>query len=175
MTERLLDYLRRQANARGLVLASVVRMMAEFEISRPDLDEALRSLEAEGRIKILSPLPYAVLAITPHSWPGSSSAPREKKQQFSSSGRSLHREVPVSSRAATATQPEDGGAGEGEALLDQVLGVLGSEADRDEFRAILLGHDPVLIHRCLKRVLATRSIRVSRAALFRALLEKLSN
>jgi hypothetical protein len=72
-------------------------------------------------------------------------------------------------------QQEDGGAGEGEALLDEVLAVLGPSADHDEFRAILAGHSLDLIRRCLRRVQATKAIRVSRAALFRSLLEKLSN
>lgn len=70
---------------------------------------------------------------------------------------------------------EDGGAGEGEALLEEVLQFLGPEANRDEFREILAGHHPSLIHRCLQRVQVTRNIRVSRAALFRSLLTKLTN
>src|SRR5207247_5778304 len=105
----------------------------------------------------------------------SSSSPRElSEQQVSINQRSLHIEVPVSSRAAAATQQEDGGAGEGEALLEHVLGILGPDADRDEFAHILTGRSSALIRRCLRRVQATKAIRVSRAALFRSLLEKLS-
>jgi len=72
-------------------------------------------------------------------------------------------------------QQEDGGAGEGEALLDEVVRVLGPEADREEFARILTGRSAELVRRCLRRVEATKSIRVSRAALFRSLLQKLGN
>jgi len=59
-------------------------------------------------------------------------------------------------------------------LLAEVLAVLGQSAERDEFQAVLRGYSPELIRRCLRRVRATKSIRVSRAALFRSLLQKLS-
>jgi hypothetical protein len=65
--------------------------------------------------------------------------------------------------------------GEGEALLDEVLDILGPVADRDEFRTILAAHSPALIYRCLRRVQATKAFRVSRAALFRSLLQKLNH
>ena len=75
--------------------------------------------------------------------------------------------------AINQQQQEDGGAGEG-GLLEEVLAVLGPGVDRDEFREILAGHPAALIHRCLKRVEATKQIRVSKAALFRSLLKKLA-
>lgn len=69
-------------------------------------------------------------------------------------------------------QQRDGGAGEGP-LLGRVLAVLGPEADPDEFRELVAQADPDLVRRCLRRVQATRAIRVSRAALFRSLLGRL--
>ena len=172
MTERLLDYLRGYANADGLAFASESRLIDEFSASHDDLARALNQLESDGKVRILSRLPFVALKL--RAWPGSSSPRVQKMQQINSNQHSLHIVVPVSSRAAAATQQEDGGAGEGEALLDHVLAVLGPDADRDEFRAILAGREPALIHRCLRRVQATKSIRVSRAALFRSLLHKLS-
>ncbi len=172
MTEPLLAYLRSRANAGGLVIASETRIFRDVGLSHDDLALALHALESQGQIEILSGPPYVTLKLVP--WPDSSSDRVKKEQQISSNSTSPHREVPVSSSVAAATQTEDGGAGEGEALLDHVLDVLGNGADRDEFRAILLGHDPALIHRCLRRVQATKAIRVSRAALFRSLLFKLS-
>jgi hypothetical protein len=173
VTEQFLDYFQSHASSRGLVLATESRLLSELAVSREALAHGMRSLEAEGRIRVLSPLPYLALKLV--SWSGSSSSHVQEEQQISSNHSDVHREVPVSSRAAAATQAEDGGAGEGEGLLDQVLAVLGPDADREEFRAILSGHHPSLVHRCLRRVQATKAIRVSRAALFRSLLQKLSH
>jgi hypothetical protein len=72
-------------------------------------------------------------------------------------------------------QREVGVAGEGEALLEEVLAVLGPDASRAEFRAILARYSDALVRRCLRRVEATKAIRVSRAALFRSLLTRLSH
>jgi len=173
MTDQLLAYFQRLANSGGLVLASEARLCSELEVSRESLEQGIKTLELEGRLRVLSPLPY--LALKLGAWSGSASASTRNAQQTSSNPAHVHREVPVSSRAATATQAEDGGAGEGEALVDEVIAVLGPEANRDDFRTILLSHSPALIHRCLRRVQATRAIRVSRAALFRSLLQKLSH
>ena len=172
MTDRLLDYFHRHANSQGLALASESRLTMEFRASHDDLARALTQLESDGKVRMLSRLPFVALKLVP--WSSSSPSPARKEQQISSNQRSLNIEVPVSSRAAAATQQEDGGAGEGEALLSEVLAALGPGADRDEFRAILAGHSPELIRLCLRRVQATKAIRVSRAALFRSLLQKLS-
>ena len=175
MTDRLLDYLRVHATPRGLVLITETRLVETLHASRESLMASLKALEAEARIEILAPLPYGVLALKPRPWSGSSPLRRRNVQQISSERAGVHREVPVSSAAAAAMQQEDGGAGEGEALLDEVVRVLGPEADREEFARILTGRSAELVRRCLRRVEATKSIRVSRAALFRSLLQKLGN
>jgi len=175
MTGRLLKALGRRVNHRGLVIASEDALIRELRVAHDVLVDGLRKLEEANLVEILAPLPYVVLVLKPRPWSGSSSTPVRQTQQISSQTASAHREVPVSGAAAAARQQEDGGAGEGEGLLDQVLAALGPEADRQEFRTILAGHRPVLVHRCLRRVRATRSIRVSRAALFRSLLQKLSH
>jgi hypothetical protein len=173
VTERLLEYFQRHAGPDGLAFASETRLIEKFEAAHDELADALRQLESQGHVRILSSLPFVALKL--RVWSGSSSHRVARTQQISSPPSSVHSEVPVSSRAAAATQQEDGGAGEGERLLDHVLATLGPEADRDEFRTILIGYDPALIHRCLRRVQATKAIRVSRAALFRSLLHKLSS
>jgi len=172
VTERLLEYFRRHANSEGLALANESRLIQEFAASHDDLVLALKQLESQGNVRILSRLPFVALKLVP--WPSSSSSHVKKPQQISSKSASLHRGVPVSSRAAAAAHTEDGGAGEGEALLAEVLAVLGPGADRDEFQTIISSYSSELIRRCLRRVQATRAIRVSRAALFRSLLQKLS-
>jgi hypothetical protein len=172
MKPPLLDILVRHANHRGLVLASERSLLHESAADAASLRQGLAALEVKRRVRILAPLPFLVLKLA--SWSGSSPASVRKAQQQ----RLAHIEVPVSSSnaaAAAATHTEVGGAGEGgPALLEEALAVLGPEADRAEFRAILARHSPGLVRRCLERVRATRTIRVSRAALFRSLLAKLS-
>jgi hypothetical protein len=173
MKPPLLDILVRHANHRGLVLASERSLLHESAADAASLRQGLAALEVKRRVRILAPLPFLVLKLA--SWSGSSPASVRKAQQQ----RLAHIEVPVSSSnaaAAAATHTEVGGAGEGgpDALLEEALAVLGPEADRAEFRAILARHSPGLVRRCLERVRATRTIRVSRAALFRSLLAKLS-
>lgn len=173
MTERLLQHLKRHVNHRGLVLARETRLIEELRTTDEALLASVIALESQGAIRVLTPLPYLVCRL--RSWSGSSTDRVRKEQQISSNPASVHIEVPVSSSAAAAaTHTVVGGAGEGGRLLDKVLEVLGPEANREEFQRILAGRDSVLIHRCLRRVQATKAIRVSRAALFRSLLQRLS-
>ena len=177
MTDRLHDYFRRHANPRGLVLARESRLIEELRTTGESIAAAMTQLEVDKKIQVLSQFPYTVVALKPRPWSGSNPSRVRKVQQFSSKQRSLQEEVPVSSSIAAAAiqQREDRGAGEGEALLDEVLLVLGPDADREEFNRVLSGRSPELIRRCLRRVEATKVIRVSKAALFRTLLEKLSH
>lgn len=176
MTERLLAALRARANRRGMVLARSERLEAELHCSPEALKSTLQGLAEGGKLHVLSPSPYLVVALGPRSWPGSSSPRARNPPQVISQSRPSQAEVPVSSSfAAAAIQSgEVGGLGEGGRLLEEVLAALGPEARREEFAAILRRHSPALVRKCLLRVLATRQIRVSKAALFRALLEKLS-
>jgi hypothetical protein len=176
MTERLLTALRARANRRGLVLARSERLTAELHCSPEALESALKILAGDGKLDVLSSPPYLVVALRPRSWPGSNSPQAMNPPQISSHSRPSQEEVPVnSSFAAAAIQSREvGGPGEGGRLLEEVLAALGPDARREEFTAILRRHSPTLIRKCLHRVQATRQIRVSKAALFRALLEKLS-
>jgi hypothetical protein len=171
MTEQVLQALRGRFNHRGIVIVREAALLDEMKIAPQDLRSALDRLVSDRVIEILSPLPFLVV-----KWSGSGAA-RVRNEQQSSLDRPSAMEVPVSSAAAAAKQQrEDGGAGEGGVrFLDEVLAVLGPDADRDEFREILAGCPAALIHRCLKRVEATKQIRVSKAALFRSLLNKLAS
>lgn len=174
MIGKLIDELRSRANYRGRVITHETALLEELQLTHDELGAQLAELERTGLVEVLSPLPFLVLKL--RSWSGSRPDRVPNEQRISSPKRDARIEVPVSSAAAAATQQlEVGGAGEGEALLDEVLAVLGPDADRDEFRVILAKHHAALIHRCLKRVQATKSIRVSRAALFRSLLDRLSH
>lgn len=174
MREPLLATLIRHANHRGLILASEPTLLRERGGAPAELREELMALEEARQVEVLAPLPFLVLRLV--SWSGSSRDPARNSPMKGSSPAVVHRKVPVSSSsaAAAAATHEDGGAGEGGRLLEEVLAALGPEAGRAEFAAILKGRPPALIRRCLQRVEATARIRVSKPALFRSLLAKLS-
>ncbi len=174
MTESLLAALTMRSNHRGIVLASEQALARETTIEPARLRTAIRELAAAGKLSVLAPLPFLVCKLL--SWSGRDHAPNASAPAELGLRSASHIEVPVSSAAAAAKQQhEDGGAGEGGALLDRVLAVLGPEANPAEFRSLLAYRDPSLVLRCLRRVEATRTIRVSRAALFRSLLSRLQS
>jgi hypothetical protein len=172
MRTGLITALRKQVNHHGLV---IVREECMLDRLRADHDEVAAGLDTLARaqvIDVLSPLPFLVMKF--RKWSGQKSSHSVSAPDSAIPGASLN-DVPVSSNAAAALiKQADGGAGEGEVLLDEVLVVLGASASRTEFRRILAGRDPGLIRRCLRRVQDTHAIRVSKAALFRSLLAKLS-
>lgn len=172
MTERLRTTLIRHTNHRGLILVSARTLSGTLSLSPEKIREGIEQLSAGGEIEILNPFPFLVARAS--SWPGKKPFSMKKPQQIRSETPKAHMKVPVSSEAAAATHTVDGGAGEG-GLLAEVLEALGPEAGREEFARILAGRSPALVHRCLARVRATKRIRVSKAALFRALLQKLSH
>lgn len=173
MTASLLSALRARANHRGLVLASEQMLARETATGPTSLRRSLHQLAAAGEIRVLAPLPFLVCKFI--SWSDTSRAIVPAARRNSAPRRSPQRVVPVSGAAAAKQQHEDRGAGEGGTLLDRVLEVLGPDADPAEFLSILAGRDPALVLRCLRRVEATKTIRVSRAALFRSLLSRLDH
>lgn len=174
MSAGLLAALATHANHHGLVLTHERRLSAETGLGRSAIADEVARLAGAGAVRVLSPLPFLVCKLL--SWSGERPPRTRHPQQSGPRPRLVRIDVPVSSAAAgiykCSKQQRDGGAGEG-ALLDRVLAVLGSEADPAEFRALVAQADPDLVRRCLKRVQATRAIRVSRAALFRSLLGRL--
>ena len=173
MTEPLLASLLRCTNHLGLSLALEKDLLTELHLSRTALHTALDALRGAGHITVLSPLPFLVART--RSWSGKDALRVRRSARNVARNAQPHIEVPVSSSAAAAATHEDGGAGEGGALLEQVLAILGPDARRDVFARIVAAHPPPLIRRCLQRVQATKHIRVSKAALFRSLLRHLSH
>lgn len=165
------------ANHRGVVCKRSEQVAAVLKTDEPTLLADLAKLSDLSLIRSLNPAPYLVIQLT--MWPGKDASPEAPSPAAAGPRPVAHVEVPVSSEAAataSASQPEVGGQGEGGALLERVLAVLGSDADADEMREVVAAHEPELVRRALQRVEATpaRQIRRSRTALFRYLLTKLT-
>jgi len=175
MRIELLGALRNRANYHGLVNVREERLLGALKMTREEVVASLDALVQARLIDVISPLPFLVVKML--KWSGRGATRSIEAPDSAVSRSDAHNSVPVSSNAAAAaalSKQADGGAGEGEVLLDDVLAVLGPSASRREFRRILAGRDAGLIRRCLRRVQDTQAIRVSKAALFRSLLTKLS-
>ena len=165
MTDRLLSALEGRANRDGLVLARDAALREELGVGLERLRLALRALEDAGQIRLLSPLPYLALKLL--KWPGHG---RERaKNQPAANSYSFQQ----SADERKAIAAEDGGAGEGDALLQEILVTLG-ETNPTSFRGALEHYPAPKIRAVLDRVRATPPVKVrkSRTALFRYLLAK---
>lgn len=153
------------ANHRGLVSRQSDRLAQDLELEEEKLAEWLDRLRNAGLIEVYSPKPYLVIKLLKWS-DGDGEEPRNAPYAIRSSS---------DAAAAAFSGQEDGGRGEGEALLQEVLAIL-EETDVDEFRRLIQGRSPELVRRALDRVRTTPSqqIRKSKAALFRYLLTKLA-
>ncbi len=166
----------KSANHRGVVCKRSDQIAAILKTDEPELLADLATLVDLDLIRSLNPAPYLVIQLA--MWPGREEVPAPQAPVAGSELLAAHSEVPVSSAAAaaSASQPEVGGQGEGGALLDRVLAVLGPEADAVEMRDLVETSPAETVRRALARVEATpaRQIRRSRTALFRYLLTKLT-
>jgi hypothetical protein len=169
-------YLLVSANYRGVVLRHLSRLGNDLAVPAGKVEAWLSRLQGTRLIDIESAAPF--LAIKLRSWSSDeghrSEQPAEKPKQSIDSPLG----VPVGSNAAAAaasSNRENGGPGEGEGLLRDVLSILG-ETDEAEFREILKQHPAERVRQALARVQATPAsqIRKSKAALFRYLLAKLA-
>jgi len=164
------------ANHRGVVCKRSDQIAAILKTDEPELLADLAKLVDLGLIRSLNPAPYLVIQL--EMWPGREEGPAQHAPARGSESLAVHSEVPVSSAAAATSeaQPEVGGQGEGGALLERVLAVLGPEADAVEMRDLVETYPAETVRRALARVEATpaRQIRRSRTALFRYLLTKLT-
>lgn len=153
------------ANHRGLVSRQSDRLAQDLELEEEKLAEWLDRLKNAGLIEVYSPKPYLVIKLLKWS-EGDGAEPRDTPDSTRSSS---------DAAAASFSRQEDGGQGEGEALLQEVLAVL-EETDADEFRRLIQGRSPELVRRALFRVRITppQQIRKSKAALFRYLIAKLA-
>jgi len=166
------------ANHRGVVCKRADLIAGTLGLEEAGLLGDLEKLSEIGLVRSLSPAPYLVIQLA--LWPGNGGSPDVQVAASAAQRPAVQEEARVSSSdaaaAASATQPEDGGQGEGGALLARVLAVLGPEADANEMRDLVGAHPPDVVERALRRVEATpaRQIRRSKTALFRYLLTKLN-
>lgn len=166
------------ANHRGVVCKRSDQIAATLSTDESTMLADLAKLSDLGLIRSLNPAPYLVIQLS--LWPGKGDEPDVQTPVETGPQPAVQGEGPVSSSitaaAASASQPEDGGQGEGGGLLGRVLTVLGPEADAGEMRELLSTHAAEVVGRALQRVEATpaRQIRRSRTALFRYLLTKLN-
>lgn len=162
------------ANHRGLVMRTVDRLYDQLVVPRPTIEEWLRRLAESKLVVIESPAPFLVIKLP--FWSDHVDSMSENRGQPSGSIERSHSEVPVSSskqHAAAFNQAGEGGAGEGEALLAQVVLAL-DNADAGEVRGLIAEFPKPVVLKALIRVKTTPSyqIRKSKLALFRYLLAK---
>ena len=166
-----------EVDQRGLFIRRLGRIVTVLGVDEAEVQGWLDRLSQARLIEVLSPAPFLVIRLC--SWSGSNPSQAADPPAGSSQSSNLHIEVPVSSSSSAAaafSKQEDGGLGEGEGLLRDVLDALGEEAEAEEFRALLPRYSPAIIRQALRRVETTPlgQIRKSRVALFRYLLDKLS-
>lgn len=167
------------ANFRGIASRRLDRLAEESNASAVQIEASLSQLASVGLIEILSPAPFLVIKL--RSWSGNGFSKRDEAPQNRSGGSTPAIDVPVRSSSAAAapainSNGEDGGQGEGEALLREIVEVLGHDADADEIRPLIQRLPVELVRRAIRRVQTTpdSEIRKSKLALFRYLLQKLA-
>ena len=164
------------ANFSGVVSKRSDQLTALLKTDEPKLLADLARLTDLGLIRSLNPAPYLVIQLA--LWPGKVDPSHSVPPAAGGETPVTHEATRVgsSAAAASASQPEVGGQGEGGDLLNRVLAVLGPEADVEEMRDLIEKHPAETVRRALQRVEATptRQIRRSRTALFRYLLTKLN-
>jgi len=173
MTSELLTVLRRHANHRGTVITREAKLLQELQCSQVTLRSALRELEDRQEVRVLSPLPYLVVALSSKSWSGGDAEPPKmgrktgpealRSYSFQSSLSQSQQLMKESYRQPTAE----------EALLREILDTLG-ESDATTFRGALRSYEPAIIRTALERVRRMKTIRKNRTALFRYLLPRIA-
>jgi len=175
MNARLLEALRRRANSRGMVIVRAEVLQDETRATLEELRRELGTLEQDKRLRVLSPLPYLVVALRPRKWPSrnqqlAESGPNPRPSSSRGYSYSFHKHECNQSKAIAF---EDGGLGEGDTLLAEILATLG-ESDPAPFRGVLAHFAPSKVRTALARVRSTppEKLRKSRTALFRYLLAR---
>lgn len=170
MTNRLLTALEAHANVRGVVLANEATLADTAECRVDELRTELAALESAGEVEVLTPPPFLVLRL--QKWSGKRVTPSIMPRKSGAPGHSYsyHNQSIDKSKAIAGS---DGGSGEGEDLLSEILATLG-ESNPVSFRGVLQHFSPATIHAALRRVRATppERLRKSRTALFRYLLAR---
>lgn len=178
MTEQLLPLLRQFANSAGLVLVRAEILQEALDCSFDELNCALQDLSKAGQVGILTPLPFAVLALRSSVWSGrqeevletgrNSDAVKHRAYSFESSpSRSkLSKRLKESYRPSVLAEESP--------LLKEILDTLG-ETDPTTFRGAIRNYPAGAIRIALARVRTVKRVRKNRTALFRFLLPRIAN
>ncbi len=149
------------ANHHGLVVKHRRSLAESLGVEDTTVDEWLERLKRSRLVEVKSPCPFLVISFP--SWSGEAS--RSANDSLPRSGLSQIY-VPVGRK-----ENRDGGRGEGEELHSLAVRILG-EAARPQLETLLGAYPEAMIRRALARVEATPTIRHSKLALFRYLLDR---
>lgn len=166
MSEKLFTALRRRANHRGLVIVRDAQLLDELRVDSGALATAVRELERNRYLEVLSPLPFLVLKL--QKWPGSDGNAAGSGPSPYSYPKQLSNKHAMK---ADSYRPDELAAHDG--LLHEILDVLG-EDDPTSFRKAIDHYSPQVIRLALDRVRRAKSIRKNRTALFRHLLPRIA-
>lgn len=170
----LYGWLITQANAKGIICREYSTIARELEIPEAEGLAWLERLVSCRLVEVLTGPPHLVLKLP--LWSAHEPSAIEKSRKSSESAGDAREIVPVSSKQQAAANENIGVGGAGEGVFAEVANLLGG-TDAQEIREQLDQFPEELIRRVIARVRATpeRHIRVSRLALFRFLLTKLSH
>lgn len=169
------------ANSSGRVCRTTNTLAHDMDVAESELGTWVTRLAAAGLLEVQNPAPYLVLKL--RLWPSMESKSQESSDvqprapaPLGGSSKLLHASAAENEKSKQAGKHEDGGPGEGEALLPEVLGVLGT-TEQAKARDLIARYPGFLVRRALRRVEITPAdqIRKSRLALFRYLLAKFAN
>ena len=166
-------HLLRIANHRGLTMRTLDRLQEELVIPKVTIEDWLLRLSQAKLVQLEAPPPFLVIKLP--FWSSHVDPTNENRGQPSGSENSAL-EVPVNSKqqaAAAFNQAGEGGPGEGDALVAEVIAALDG-SDADEVRGLVAEFPKPVVLKALIRVKTTPSsqIRKSKLALFRYLLAK---
>lgn len=166
-------------NSTGHVCRTTDTLGHDLAVTEDQIDAWLATLVDAGLIRIHTPKPFLVLKLA--SWPDSDACDAPNRIENSGQHAAAPKDVPVSSSlqqaaAEQSNKQEDGGAGEGEALLRAAEAIL-TPADSIALRQLVEAYPARIVDQALQRVAAVPAgqIRKSKLALFRYLLTKLTN
>ena len=161
MTEQILQELQRRTNHRDFVIVRGSVLLDELRVTPEVLEAAIRKLEADRLIEILSPLPFLVV-----KWPGKRSKslnPEDNAYSFQSS-LSQSKHLKESYRSTKV---------ERDALLQEILDTLG-ESDPTTFRGAVHSYPPGVIRTALARIRRMKNVKKNPTAVFRFLLPRIA-
>jgi hypothetical protein len=169
MMEQILHALWSRANNRNLVIVREAVLLEELSVEKDELRIALKRLEIEGVVEILSPHPF--LALKLRKWPGS--LPESAKTAPSAYSFKSYLSQSKNIKDSYRQRSDPHASRVDEQLLQEVLETLG-ESDPTTFRRAVVHYSPAVIRTTLDRVRRMKTIHKNRTALFRFLLPKIA-